>query len=174
MSDNIELPVDVKNDLKLAFNLYKNEFNKINKLKLRTILFSFVMYKYSSSEINEFIESKTLNDKEFYTFDDVCDLVKEKLTDSKSRESDELFDYIMSKKNNKTDNNRITKDQLSEAFKDNDIIIEQNEIDEMLEYMNKDEAVEEEENEEEEDDMKNKKYNDVGRNEFKKFFVKQK
>ena len=42
------------------------------------------MYKYSSSEINEFIESKTLNDKEFYTFDDVCDLVKEKLTDSKS------------------------------------------------------------------------------------------
>jgi len=174
MSDNIELPVDVKNDLKLAFNLYKNEYNKINKLKLRTILFSFVMYKYSSSEINEFIESKTLNDKEFYTFDDVCDLVKEKLTDSKSRESDELFDYIMSKKNNKTDNNRITKDQLSEAFKDNDIIIEQNEIDEMLEYMNKDEAVEEEENEEEEDDMKNKKFNDVGRNEFKKFFVKQK
>ena len=80
----------------------------------------------------------------------------------------------MSKKNNKTDNNRITKDQLSEAFRDNDIIIEQNEIDEMLEYMNKDEAVEEEENEEEEDDMKNKKFNDVGRNEFKKFFVKQK
>ena len=62
MSDNIELPIDVKNDLLLAFNLYKNENNKINKLKLRTILFSFVMYKYSSSEINEFIESKTLQD----------------------------------------------------------------------------------------------------------------
>ena len=62
MSDNIELPIDVKNDLLLAFNLYKNENNKINKLKLRTILFSFVMYKYSSSEINEFIEAKTLED----------------------------------------------------------------------------------------------------------------
>ena len=78
MSEVIELPIDVKNDLQLAFNLYKNENNKINKLKLRTILFSFVMYKGSSSEINEFIETKTLKEKEYYTFDDVCDLVKEK------------------------------------------------------------------------------------------------
>ena len=174
MSDNIELPIDVKNDLLLAFNLYKNENNKINKLKLRTILFSFVMYKYSSSEINEFIEAKTLEDKEYYTFDDVCDLVKEKLTESKSRESDELFDYIVSNKNNKNEINRMTKKQLMNAFEENEIHIEPNEIEEMLEYMNKDEATEEEENEEDEENHKNNKFNDVGRAEFKKFFVKQK
>ena len=174
MSENIELPIDVKNDLQLAFNLYKNENNKINKLKLRTILFSFVMYKYSSSEINEFIETKTLKDKEFYTFDDVCDLVKEKLTESKSRESDELFDYIVSNKNNKNEINRMTKKQLMNAFEENEMHIEPNEIEEMLEYMNKDEATEEEENEEDEENHKNNKFNDVGRAEFKKFFVKQK
>ena len=174
MSEDIELPIDVKNDLQLAFNLYKNENNKINKLKLRTILFSFVMYKYSSSEINEFIETKTLKDKEFYTFDDVCDLVKEKLTESKSRESDELFDYIVSNKNNKNEINRMTKKQLMNAFEENEIHIEPNEIEEMLEYMNKDEATEEEENEEDEENHKNNKFNDVGRAEFKKFFVKQK
>ena len=49
MSEKQELPVDIKNDLQLAFNLYKNENNKINRLKLRTILFSFAMYKSSSS-----------------------------------------------------------------------------------------------------------------------------
>ena len=174
MSENVELPIDVKNDLQLAFNLYKNENNKINKLKLRTILFSFVMYKYSSSEINEFIETKTLKDNEFYTFDDVCDLVKEKLTESKSRESDELFDYIVSNKNNKNEINRMTKKQLMNAFEENEIHIEPNEIEEMLEYMNKDEATEEEENEEDEENHKNNKFNDVGRAEFKKFFVKQK
>ena len=174
MSENIELPIDVKNDLQLAFNLYKNENNKINKLKLRTILFSFVMYKYSSSEINEFIETKTLKDKEFYTFDDVCDLVKEKLTESKSRESDELFDYIVSNKNNKNEINRMTKKQLMNAFEENEIHIEPNEIEEMLEYMKKDEATQEEENEEDEENHKNNKFNDVGRAEFKKFFVKQK
>ena len=174
MSEKEELPVDIKNDLQLAFNLYKNENNKINKLKLRTILFSFVMYKYSSSEINEFIETKTLKDKEFYTFDDVCDLVKEKLTESKSRESDELFDYIVSNKNNKNEINRMTKKQLMNAFEENEIHIEPNEIEEMLEYMNKDEATEEEENEEDEENHKNNKFNDVGRAEFKKFFVKQK
>ena len=172
MSEKEELPVDIKNDLQLAFNLYKNENNKINRLKLRTILFSFVMYKSSSSEINEFIASKTESDKEYYSFDDVCDLVKEKLSDSKSRESDELFDYIVNNKNNKSEINRMTKKQLMNAFEENEIHLEPNEIDEMLEYMNKNEADEEEN--EEEDNKKNKKFNDVGRYEFKQFFIKQK
>ena len=115
------------------------------------------------------------NDKEYYSFDDVCDLVKEKLSESKSRESDELFNYIVNNKNNKSENNRMTKKQLQNAFEENEIHLEPNEIDEMLEYMNKEEGFEEEENEEEEeDDVKNRKYNDVGRSEFKKFFVKQK
>ena len=172
MSEKEELPVDIKNDLQLAFNLYKNENNKINRLKLRTILFSFVMYKSSSSEINEFIASKTESDKEYYSFDDVCDLVKEKFKDSKSKESDELFDYIVNSKNNKNENNVMTKKQLMNAFEENEIHLEPNEIDEMLEYMNKNEADEEENGEE--DNKKNKKFNDVGRYEFKQFFIKQK
>ena len=174
MAEDNELPIDVKNDLKLAFDLYKNEYNKINKLKLRTILFSFVMYKNTPSEINEFIASKTLNDKEYYTFDDVCDLVREKLKESKQRESDELFNYIVNNKNNKSDNNRVNKKQLMNAFEENEIHIDESDIDKMLEYMNKDENAEEEENEEEEDnEAKNKTYNDVGRYEFKKFYVSQ-
>ena len=43
MAEENEMPLDIKNDIQLAFNLYKNENNKINKLKLRTIIFSFVM-----------------------------------------------------------------------------------------------------------------------------------
>ena len=168
MSEKQELPVDIKNDLQLAFNLYKNENNKINRLKLRTILFSFVMYKSSSSEINEFIASKTASDKEYYSFDDVCDLVKEKFKESKSKESDELFDYIVNSKNNKSENNIMTKKQLMNAFEENEIHLEQSEIDEMLEYMNKNEVDEDKEN------KKNKKFNDVGRYEFKQFFTKQK
>ena len=31
MSENKEIPADIKNDIKLAFDLYKNEKNKINK-----------------------------------------------------------------------------------------------------------------------------------------------
>ena len=68
----------------------------------------------------------------------------------------------------------MTKKQLMKAFEENEINIEPNEIEEMLEYMNKDEAIEEEENEEDEENGKNSKFNEVGRDEFKKFFVKQK
>ena len=48
-----EMSIDIKNDILLAFNLYKNENDKINKLKLRTLLFSFVMYKNSAEEIKQ-------------------------------------------------------------------------------------------------------------------------
>ena len=172
MSEKEELPVDIKNDLQLAFNLYKNENNKINRLKLRTILFSFVMYKSSSSEINEFIASKTASDKEYYSFDDVCDLVKEKFKESKSKESDELFDYIVNSKNNKSENNTMTKKQLMNAFEENEIHLEQSEIDEMLEYMNKNEI--DEENNEDEENKKNKKLNNIGKYEIKQIFNKKK
>ena len=66
MSENKEIPSDIKNDIKLAFDLYKNENNKINKLKLRTLLFSFIMYKSSTSDINAYIDSKEYNGKELY------------------------------------------------------------------------------------------------------------
>ena len=171
MAEDNEIPLDIKNDIELAFNLYKNENNKINKLKLRTILFSFVMYKYSASDINEFIESRTLKDKELYTFDDVCDLVKEKMMDSKERESDELFNYIVNNKKDKDEINKMNKKQLEKAFNENDISIEEDELDKMIEYMQK------KENDEEEEDVnqnKDKKPDEVERNDFKKFFIGQK
>ena len=165
MSDDTEIPLDIKNDIQLAFNIYKNENNKINKLKLRTILFSFVMYKFSASDINDFIETRTLKEKELYTFDDVCDLVKEKLLESKERDADELFNYIMNRNDNKNDkgknanknktqnqkdkkdnknengtskkSTKITKACLTNAFKSAciDINIDEKDIDKMLEYM---------------------------------------
>ena len=171
MAEDNEIPLDIKNDIELAFNLYKNENNKINKLKLRTILFSFVMYKYSASDINEFIESRTLKDKELYTFDDVCDLVKEKMMDSKERESDELFNYIVNNKKDKAEINKMNKKQLKDAFKENEINIEDKDLDQMIEYMQK------KENDEEEEDVNqnnDKKPDEVERNDFKKFFIGQK
>jgi organic radical activating enzyme len=173
MSEENEIPLDIKNDIQLAFNLYKNEKNKINKLKLRTILFSFVMYKYSASEINEFIESRTLKEKEFYSFDDVCDLVKEKLLESKERESDELFNYIVNNKKDKTEINKMNKAQLMNAFKENEINIEENELDKMFEYIQRKDNEEEEENAENEEKKSNEK-KDVGRNGFKKFYIERK
>ena len=185
MSEETEIPLDIKNDIELAFNLYKNENNKINKLKLRTLLFSFIMYKYSASDINEYIESRTLKEKELYTFDDVCDLVKEKLLDSKARDSDELFNYIV---NNKNENSKMTKHQLSEAFKSNQIEVDEKELDKMIEYMKRgqndenrkeqeEENVENEEREKEEGGKKKKKKSnskDVTREQFKNFYVEQK
>jgi len=182
MSEETDIPLDIKNDIELAFNLYKNENNKINKLKLRTILFSFIMYKYSASDINEFIESRTLKEKELYNFDDVCDLVKEKLNESKERDSDELFNYIV---NNK-EKNKMTKKQLVEAFKGNDIDVDEKEIDKMLDYMRRKNLEEEEDQEEkekekekEEDGESQNKHKetlskDITRNQFKQFYVEQK
>ena len=179
MSEETDIPLDIKNDIELAFNLYKNENNKINKLKLRTILFSFIMYKYSASDINEFIESRTLKEKELYNFDDVCDLVKEKLNESKERDSDELFNYIV---NNK-EKNKMTKKQLVEAFKGNDIDVDEKEIDKMLDYMrrkNLEEEEDQEEKEKEKEDGESQNKNketlgkDITRNQFKQFYVEQK
>ena len=173
MSEETEIPLDIKNDIKLAFNLYKNENNKINKLKLRTLLFSFIMYKYRASDINQFIESRTLKEKELYSFDDVCDLIKEKLIESKERDSDELFNYIV---NNKNENSKMSKAQLQEAFKSNDIDVDEKEIDKMMEYMKKKQFEESEENENPEDEEKKKATlsKDITRNQFKQFYVEQK
>jgi hypothetical protein len=173
MSEETEIPLDIKNDIKLAFNLYKNENNKINKLKLRTLLFSFIMYKYRASDIDQFIESRTLKEKELYSFDDVCDLIKEKLIESKERDSDELFNYIV---NNKNENSKMSKAQLQEAFKSNDIDVDEKEIDKMMEYMKKKQFEESEENENPEDEEKKKATlsKDITRNQFKQFYVEQK
>ena len=175
MSDDTEIPLDLKNDIQLAFNLYKNENNKINKLKLRTILFSFIMYKYSASDINDFIESRTLKEKELYNFDDVCDLIKEKLAESKERDSDELFNYIV---NNKNENSKMTKKQLKDAFDSNHIDVDEKEIDKMIEYMKRKQVEENEmglDGEENEEEKKKATLSkDISRSQFKQFYVEQK
>ena len=105
MSQNIssEMPLDIKTDLKIAFDFMKNETNTINRLKLRTLVFSFVMYKYSAKEINEYIEEQMKDlgmsdDQENFTFEELCAIISPRLEEAKERESDELFNYISSKK----------------------------------------------------------------------------
>jgi hypothetical protein len=73
-----ELTEDLKNDLILAFNLFKNEEGKVNKLKLRTLLFSFAMYKSAPKDINDYISEYYPKQEEF-TFEQLCKLVFNKM-----------------------------------------------------------------------------------------------
>ena len=170
MSEENEIPLDVKNDVQLAFNLFKNEKNKVNKLKLRTILFSFVMYKFSASDINSFIEN-VMGDKELFSFEDVCDLVNMRLQEAKEREADELFNYISVK--NKSENAKLTKNSFKEAFNEQ-VEIEDKEIEKMMQYMIKgDEKENEEENQEEEEANKTSGEPAISRSQFKKFYCEK-
>ena len=189
MSETKEIPADIKNDIKLAFDLYKNENNKINKLKLRTLLFSFVMYKSSPSDINDYIDSKTSNENELYSFDDVCDLINEKLEEAKEKDADELYDYIV---NNKNEKNKITKRQIKNAFESCCIDLDEKEIDKMIDFIKhkKKNGEEEKEKEKEEKESKENQENkenqelkkkkstkeiiNITREEFKEFYVEQK
>ena len=164
MSEHKEIPADIKNDIKLAFDLYKNENNKINKLKLRTLLFSFIMYKSSPSDINDYIDSKESNGKELYSFEDVCDLINDRLEEAKESDADELYDYIV---NNKNDSSKISKKQISNAFSSCNIDVDDKEIDRMMDYIKHRKKGENEEN-------KGKESNYVDRGEFKEFYVEQK
>ena len=164
MSENKEIPSDIKNDIKLAFDLYKNENNKINKLKLRTLLFSFIMYKSSPSDINDYIDSKESNGKELYSFEDVCDLINDRLEEAKESDADELYDYIV---NNKNDSSKISKKQISNAFSSCNIDVDEKEIDRMIDYIKHRKKGENGEN-------KGKESNYVDRGEFKEFYVEQK
>ena len=183
-----EMPLDIKTDIKMAFDFMKSENNTINKLKLRTLLFSFVMYKYSAKDINDYINDQ-LNkmgipeDQENFTFDEVCELINEKLDDARERESDELFDYISSKKFQRE---KITKKELENIFNNYKLGVEAEDLDKMINYMvNNDESEQNasaEENEEEEDEeeikidinKKNKRINSVTREQFKKFYTEKK
>jgi hypothetical protein len=73
-----EMTDELKNDLEIAFNVFKNEHHKISKLKLRTLLFSFAMYKSSARDINEYIAENT-DKKDEFTFEDLYKLVYQKL-----------------------------------------------------------------------------------------------
>ena len=167
-----EMSIDIKNDILLAFNLYKNENNKINKLKLRTLLFSFVMYKNSAEEINKYIENQTKPEQEEFDFDEVCEMVNLKLKASKEKEADEVFNYICQK----NDNHFLRENDFVRAFKNNEIDISLKEIKEMMKFI----ANHKNQNEEDEKDEENFECNEeeeekeiekVSKAQFKGFYI---
>ena len=131
---------DLKNDLQLAFNLYKNDENKINKLKLRTILFSFAMYKSSPKQINDYISEFFPKEDEF-TFEQVCRLIYYKLKNIKEIESESLFSII----NGGKIQSSFSKADLNKAFETTGIEISDREINEMMAFMNGRERIPEDE-----------------------------
>ena len=191
LSQNIssEMPLDVKTDLKIAFDFMKNETNTINRLKLRTLVFSFVMYKYSAKEINEYIEEQMKelgmsDEQENFTFEELCAIISPRLDEAKERESDELFNYISSKKNYV---NKISKKELENIFSNYKLGIEEEDLNKMINYMVSTDEVgqnneilseeneeDEEENRIEENIKKKKKINSVTREQFKKFYTEKK
>ena len=180
-----EMPLDIKTDIKMAFDFMKSENNTINKLKLRTLIFSFVMYKYSAKDINDYIDEHLdkmgiPEDQENFTFDEVCALINEKLDEARERESDELFDYISSRR---VQRDKITKKELGNIFLNYKLGVEAEDLDKMMNYMvNNDESEQNEENEEDDDEdeiklatnKKKKKINSVTREQFKKFYTEKK
>ena len=134
MGDKDELPFDLKNDIKIAFDLFKNENNKITKLKLRTLLFSFIMFKSSAGEINKYIEDKTSPNQHLFDLNDVYDLIKLKLREAKMKEAEELLKFV----NGNNSSDIIRESDLSKAFQKYKIDISDKEVKEMFNYMNED------------------------------------
>ena len=130
MGDN-EIPYELKNDIKIAFDLYKDENNKINKLKLRTLLFSFIMFNCAASEINQYIEETISPNQEFFTLEDLYTLIKEKLNEAKSKEAEELLNFVTG-----NDSSEVVKESdLRKAFQKHKIEINDKEIKEMFSYI---------------------------------------
>ena len=150
-----EITDDLKHDISLAFNSYKNKDDKISKLRLRTILFSFVMYKSSSSEINQFIEEITSMDQDEFTFQEVCQLVFYKNKAAKAKEAEEVYDYFL--QGNKDNRHKLTEKDIQNEFKNYGVGATEDEIKEMIGFMleNKDNTQEELQ----EDDEEEKKVN---------------
>ena len=137
MNEKGEISFDLKNDIKIAFDLFKNENNKITKLKLRTLLFSFIMFESSAGDINRYIEEKTSPDQDLFDLDDVNDLIKEKIKDAKIKEANELTTSIVG-----ADNAEIIKQsQLEKAFQKHNIDINSKDLKEMFYYMNENEDI---------------------------------
>ena len=131
MGEKDEISFDLKNDIKIAFDLFKNENNKISKLKLRTLLFSFIMFESSAGDINKYIEDKTSPTQQFFDLDEVYDLVKEKLKEAKAKEANELINFV-----NEKNIDMIKESDLAKAFQKHKIDINDKEIKEMFFYMN--------------------------------------
>ena len=156
MGEKDEISFDLKNDIKIAFDLFKNENNKISKLKLRTLLFSFIMFESSAGDINKYIEDKTSPTQQFFDLDEVYDLVKEKLKEAKAKEANELINFV-----NEKNADMIKESDLAKAFQKHKIDINDKEIKEMFFYMNQND-----------ENMNNeKKELSISNEKFKNFYI---
>ena len=132
MGDIDEIPFELKNDIKIAFDLFKNENNKITKLKLRTLLFSFIMFKSSAGEINRYIEETISPKQEFFELDDLYSLIQLKLKEAKMKEANELLFAI-----NGNENSDIVKESdFIKTLQKHKIDMSEKEVKEMFQYIN--------------------------------------
>ena len=134
MTDKEEIPFELKNDIKIAYDLFKNESNKITKLKLRTLLFSFIMFKSSAGEINKYIEDTISPSQELFDLDELYLLIKLKLKEAKEKEADELIYAI-----NGNETSEIVKESdFLKILQKHKIDMNEKDVKEMFQYMNDD------------------------------------
>lgn len=126
---NEDLTEDMKNDLYLGFNLMKNNRDKLSKLKLRSLLFNFAMYKSSPSDINEFINEHYPKQDEF-SFDELKNLVFIKYALIKEREAEDTWCLLTSSKQS-----TASKHDLSKAFHSVGIEMNDKEVSELVEFI---------------------------------------
>ena len=132
MTDKDEIPFELKNDIKIAFDLFKNENNKITKLKLRTLLFSFIMFKSSASEINRYIEDKLSPKQELFDLDDLNLLIRLKLKEAKLKEANELIYAI----NGNESSEIIKESDFLKTLQKHKIDMNEKDVKEMFQYIN--------------------------------------
>ena len=132
MTDKDEIPFELKNDIKIAFDLFKNENNKITKVKLRTLLFSFIMFKSSASEINKYIEDTLSPKQELFDLDDLNLLIKLKLKEAKFKEANELIYAISGNENSDI----VKESDFLRVLQKHKIDMNEKEVKEMFQYIN--------------------------------------
>ena len=132
MTDKDEIPFELKNDIKIAFDLFKNENNKITKLKLRTLLFCFIMFKSSASEINKYIEDTLSPKQELFDLDDLNLLIKLKLKEAKFKEANELIYAISGNENSDI----VKESDFLRVLQKHKIDMNEKEVKEMFQYIN--------------------------------------
>ena len=135
MTDKDEIPFELKNDIKIAFDLFKNENNKITKLKLRTLLFSFIMFKSSASEINRYIEDTLSPKQELFDLDDLNLLIRLKLKEAKLKEANELIYAI----NGNETSEMVKESDFLKLLQKHKIDMNENDVKEMFQFINDDE-----------------------------------
>ena len=86
------------------------------------------MFESSAGDINKYIEQKISPDQDLFDLEDVYNLVKDKLRHAKSKEADELLNFI----NGNETSDVVKESDLSKAFQKHKIDISPKEIKEMF------------------------------------------